>query len=135
MAIQNPVTPLGVDADGNSSASAPVPAAAPIPTGTTTLLSRTTNGDGTITASPASLISVEAKVVHATSGAVAGVIKLYGTFESAIPTDKGDPLATFILSGTDEHRGNLTVQHMFSNLYADVSGISGTTTATLTVGA
>ena len=70
-----------------------------------------------------SLMSMECKVVHDTSGAVSATVSVYGTNETAIPTDYGSPLVTFSLSGTDEDRAHATVEASFLNYYAVISAI------------
>ena len=82
------------------------------------------DSDGPLYRTWSDMMSIEAKVVHDTSGAVGATVTVYGTEETSVPSVDGTPLVTFTLSGTDEDRASATVQCKFTNIYAVVSGIS-----------
>jgi len=93
-------------------------------------------GDGSLYKTPGRVVSLECVDTHDTSGAVSCTVTVYGTNETSVPTtDSDDYLAKFTLSGTDEVRGSITVEHAFNNLYAVVDAIgSANEGITLTAG-
>ena len=104
---------------------------------TTTLLSDVSaTGGGGLKVAPAQRISLECKVLHDTSGTVGCTVTVYGTNESSIPaTAPNSYLAQFVLTGTDEARDAITIEHRFANIWGTVDAIdSASMGVTLTAG-